>query len=134
MMPSATKFQEITHDYDRELEDYERAVRREYDRSLKLYDTQPEDEEEVIYVRKLHRPFARRVLDFLMVSFLNGPGGRPLECREAIKCLDEATVSGSQRIRATFPESVFMWLREQKAGLRKYLNGRYEDEIHRFLD
>lgn len=128
-MSSVTKFQEIREEYELEVSAWEQAVQREYDRSLKIYQQQPEDEEEVVIVRKLPRPLARRVLEFLI-----GAGSLSIEAQEAIASLEDAIGTGKSRVRVSFPESVFQWLKGQFEGLRGYLNGRYEEQLGAFLD
>lgn len=124
----AVKFDEIARDYDYDRADYERELDRQYSRSLALYSTQPEEEEEIVYRRKPHRSFARQLANWLIDS-----GGLSLECREALECLEDSIGSGKGRVSVYFPESIFRWLEGQRAAIEAYLNGKYADELDRFF-
>lgn len=129
MSVCAVKFDEIVHDYDIENDHYERAVQRQYDNSLRLWQHQPEDQEEVIYKRNMHKSFNRALIRYLIDA-----GGISMEAREAIACLEDSIGGGRNRKKVEFPERIYLWLREQRPHIEAYLNGKYADEVHRLFD
>ena len=126
---SAMKFEEIRNDYDYELTSYMEEVEKAYSRSFVPYAPQPEDEEEILYRRRVCRSFARRLLEYLQDS-----GGLSSETQEAIECLEDGLRAGKgQRLKVYFPERIYHWLKTQRAYIEAYLDGRYGIEMGYFF-
>lgn len=128
-MSPAVKFSEIQNDYDLGLDAYHKEVDRMYNNSLRLYAPQPEEEEEIVYMRRVHPSFARRLLDYLSDS-----AGLCSEATECIECIEDSLGAGKVRTRIYFPERLFQWLRSQKEYFRAYLGGKYPAEIESFFN
>lgn len=129
-MSIAVKYDEIQDDYERDIDAYDQAIEDMLDRERRGIGADCDaDEDSVIVRRKLYRPFARKVLHWLMEVLDNSP-----QCREAIESFEDSIGSGKVRSYIVLSGATYEWLREHSCELRAYLQGRYYPEVDAFLN